>query len=84
LIKARILPLNLEKQGMTPVQFKDARKALGLSQNAMAKSLGLKTSRAIRQYEAGERQVSGPVAKLIAMLLEQANGKDANPPEENK
>jgi transcriptional regulator with XRE-family HTH domain len=69
---------------MTPVQFKDARKALGLSQNAMAKSLGLKTSRAIRQYEAGERQVSGPVAKLIAMLLEQANGKDATPPEENK
>jgi transcriptional regulator with XRE-family HTH domain len=69
---------------LTPVQFKDARKALGLSQNAMAKSLGLKTSRAIRQYEAGERQVSGPVAKLIAMLLEQANGKNATPPEENK
>ncbi len=59
---------------MTPVQFKDARKALGLTQKECAKTLGLKTSRAIRQYEAGERQVSGPVAMLVAMLLEQANG----------
>ena len=56
---------------MTPTQFKDARKALGLSQNAMAEALGLKTSRAIRQFESGEREVSGPVAKLVAMLLEQ-------------
>jgi hypothetical protein len=50
----------------------------------MAKALGLKTSRAIRQYQTGERQVSGPVAVLVAMLLEQANGKNATPPEENK
>jgi transcriptional regulator with XRE-family HTH domain len=69
---------------MTPVQFKDARKAFGLTQKECAKTLGLKTSRAIRQYEAGERQVSGPVAVLVAMLLEQANGKKATPPEENK
>ena len=69
---------------MTPVQFKDARKALGLTQKECAKALGLKTSRAIRQYQTGERQVSGPVAVLVAMLLEQANGKNATPPEENK
>ena len=55
---------------MTPMQFKDARIALGLSQNAMAERLGLKTSRAIRQFESGERQVSGPVAKLMDMLLD--------------
>ena len=60
---------------MTPTQFKDARKALGLSQNAMAEALGLKTSRAIRQFESGEREVSGPIAKLMAMLLEQGNAK---------
>ncbi len=59
-------------QAMTPTQFKDARKALSLSQNAMAEALGLKTSRAIRQFESGDREVSGPVAKLVAMLLEQA------------
>jgi len=57
---------------VTQTEFKDARKALGLSQNAMAAALGLKTSRAIRQYESGEREVSGPVAKLVGMLLEQA------------
>ena len=56
---------------MTPTQFKDARKALGLSQNGMAEALGLKTSRAIRQFESGDREVSGPVAKLIELLLEQ-------------
>ena len=55
---------------MTPMQFKDARIALGLSQNAMAEALGLKTSRAIRQFESGDREISGPVAKLVTMLLE--------------
>lgn len=55
---------------MTATQFKDARIALGLSQNAMAEALGLKTSRAIRQFESGERDVSGPVAKLVELLLE--------------
>jgi transcriptional regulator with XRE-family HTH domain len=69
---------------MKPSEFKDARISMGLSQSKMAEALGLKTSRAIRQYEAGERQVSGPVAVLVAMLLEQANGKKATPPEENK
>ncbi len=58
---------------MTPVQFKDARIALGLSQNKMAEALGLKTSRAIRQFESGDREVSGPVAKLVTLLLEQKN-----------
>lgn len=61
---------------MTPVQFKDARKALGLSQNAMADALGLKTSRAIRQFESGDREVSGPVAKLVDMLLAQKQDKE--------
>lgn len=64
---------------MSPTQFKDARKALGLSQNAMASALGLKTSRAIRQFESGERDVSGPVAKLVDMLLE----RRTNPQPEN-
>jgi transcriptional regulator with XRE-family HTH domain len=61
---------------MTPVQFKDARKALGLSQKAMAAALGLKTSRAIRQYESGERSVSGPIQKLVGILLDQALGRE--------
>ena len=32
-----------------------------------------KTSRAIRQFESGERQVSGPVAKLMDYLLASHN-----------
>ena len=58
---------------MTPADFRNVRKALGLSQNAMAEALGLKTSRAIRQFESGERQVSGPVAKLMDYLLASHN-----------
>jgi DNA-binding transcriptional regulator YiaG len=61
---------------MSPVEFKDARIALGLSPDAMASALGLKTSRAIRQFESGDRGVSGPVAKLVEMLLAQkTNGQ---------
>lgn len=55
---------------MTPTQFKAARIALGLSQSDMAKALGLKTSRAIRQYEAGDRAVSGPITILVGILME--------------
>ena len=55
---------------MTAEQFKNARMSLGLTLDECAKALGLKTSRAIRQFESGERQVSGPVAKLMGMLLE--------------
>jgi transcriptional regulator with XRE-family HTH domain len=56
---------------MTPTQFKDTRKALGYTQSEMAEALGLRSSRAIRQYEAGEREVSGPIQKLLAIFLEQ-------------
>ena len=57
---------------MTPAQFKSARKALGLSQSDMAEALGLKTSRAIRQYEAGDRAVSGPITMLVGILMERS------------
>ena len=61
---------------MKPSEFKDARISLGLSQSKMASALGLKTSRAIRQFESGEREVSGPVAKLVDMLLAQKQDKE--------
>ena len=57
---------------MTPVEFKDARISLGLSQSKMAEALGLKTSRAIRQYEAGDRAVSGPITMLVGILMERS------------
>jgi transcriptional regulator with XRE-family HTH domain len=57
---------------MKPSEFKDARISLGLSQSKMAEALGLKTGRAIRQFESGDREVSGPVAKLVEMLMERS------------
>lgn len=58
---------------MTPTQFKKARKKLGLSQSQMANALGLKTARAIRHYEAGEREISGPIIKLVNAFLRGGN-----------
>jgi transcriptional regulator with XRE-family HTH domain len=54
---------------MTPAQFKDARKALGLSLADMAKAMRLKSTRAVRYYESGERTVSGPMQELVRRLL---------------
>jgi DNA-binding transcriptional regulator YiaG len=54
---------------MTPAEFKQARKALSLSQSEMAIALGLKTARAIRHYESGDRVISGPIEKLVNVLI---------------
>ena len=54
---------------MTPEQFKGARERLGLSQTEMAKALRLKDARAVRYYEAGEREISGPIQVAIAYML---------------
>ncbi len=45
---------------MTPTEFKTARRELGLSQNALAKRMGV-TGRTIRRWEAGDTQIPGPV-----------------------
>jgi len=50
---------------MTPQQFRDTRKDLGLSINQMAAALGLKSSRTIRRIEAGDTEITGPVKTLM-------------------
>ena len=50
---------------MIPRQFKDTRKALGLTQSQMAVYLRLNSGRAVRAYELGEREISGPISKLM-------------------
>lgn len=52
---------------MTAVEFKEARAALGLTQAALAESLGV-TARCVRRYEAGQRKVSAPIAKLLGLI----------------
>jgi DNA-binding XRE family transcriptional regulator len=55
---------------MTPTEFKDARKALGLTQSQMAEALGL-SPRTIRAFEADETRSSHkPIRPRTAMQVE--------------
>lgn len=55
---------------MTPAEFKDARTKLGLSAEKMARVLGLAEGRVIRRHEAGDRGISGPLARLVQILAD--------------
>lgn len=55
---------------MTPAEFKSARQAIGLTQSALARRLGLSPvngDRSIRRWEGepGKRGIPGPVAELL-------------------
>lgn len=56
---------------MTPVKFKAHRKALGLSQAALADlwGMGAHGGRTIRRWETGERSVNPIAARLIRYEL---------------
>ena len=52
---------------MTPATFKTQRAALGLTQAALARALGV-TRRQIIRYETGEQPVSKTVEILLTIL----------------
>ena len=54
---------------MSPSKFKETRRSLGLSQSEMAFALGISSDRAIRYYESGDREVSGPISILMNVFL---------------
>lgn len=54
---------------MTPAQFKDARKRLGLSQAELALIFRVASDRTVRRWEDGERDIPGPVVVLMSTLL---------------
>ena len=56
---------------MTPTQFKDARRALCYSQQALADEwgMGINGARTIRRWELGERPVNPIAAYCIEMML---------------
>jgi transcriptional regulator with XRE-family HTH domain len=59
--------------GMTPADFRNARKALGLTQSQMAEALRLSTkngSRSIRIWEKEGNTVPGPVQVAVEFMLE--------------
>lgn len=53
---------------MTPATFKAIRQRAGLTQSALAKRLRISDLRTIRKWEAGEREISGPVSLLMELL----------------
>lgn len=56
---------------MTPEQFKDARKTLRYSQQALADEWGMGDNggRTIRRWEAGERPLNPVAVYAIALML---------------
>ena len=56
---------------MKAEEFKKARQRLGLSVSEMAAALRINSPRSIRQYESGEREISGPVSLLVEKMLDE-------------
>lgn len=57
---------------MTPDELKEARHRLGLSANALADLVGVSDGRTVRRWEAGDRDIPGPVQVLLRALLANA------------
>ena len=53
---------------MTAVEFKSIRLRAGLTQSQLAERLRVEDLRTIRRYEAGDRQISGPVSLLMERI----------------
>jgi len=66
---------------MTPQQFKQARKSLGLSQAQLADewSMGDNGDRTIRRWESGERPVNPVAAYCIALMSCRRTDVDPKP-----
>jgi transcriptional regulator with XRE-family HTH domain len=53
----------------TPEALKDARAVLGLSADALAKIVRVEDGRTVRRWEAGEREIPGPVIVILETAL---------------
>jgi hypothetical protein len=53
----------------TPQALKDARAVLGLSADALAKIVRVEDGRTVRRWEAGEREIPGPVIVILETAL---------------
>lgn len=66
---------NDQQPRMTADEFKAAQHELGLDDDDFAKEIGLKSGRGVRGYKYRERPVSGPVARLVTLLVAQHREK---------
>ena len=55
---------------MTPAEFKSARRALGLSAEGMARTLGVSAGRTIRKWESGENDIPGPAIVAVTYMMQ--------------
>ncbi|MBR1071138.1 transcriptional regulator with XRE-family HTH domain [Bradyrhizobium japonicum] len=53
----------------TPEALKDARASLGLSADALAKIVRVEDGRTVRRWEAGEREIPGPVIVILEAAI---------------
>lgn len=54
---------------MTPEELKAARHALGLSAEGMASLVNVQGGRTVRKWEAGDRDIPGPVVVLVKAAM---------------
>ncbi len=54
---------------MTPDDLRAARAALGLSAEGFARLVRVESGRTVRRWEAGERDIPGPVEVLVSALM---------------
>jgi DNA-binding transcriptional regulator YiaG len=54
---------------MTPSSLRSARTALSLSAESFARLIRVESGRTIRRWEAGEREIPGPVEVLTEALM---------------
>lgn len=53
---------------MTPTELKSARHALGLSAEGFARLVRVESGRTVRRWEAGDRDIPGPVTLIVEAL----------------
>lgn len=54
---------------MTPADFRQARKSLGLTQGQLAKLMGVDI-RTVQKWEGGERGIDPPAVRLLRAYLD--------------
>ncbi len=61
---------------MNPQLFREMREQLGLSQDQLAKMLGVSSGRTVRRWELGERKISVTTERLLQIILDGATWRD--------
>jgi DNA-binding transcriptional regulator YiaG len=58
---------------MTPSELKHARLSMGLSAEKFARLVRVESGRTVRRWEAGEREIPGPVVVIVELVLASAD-----------